>query len=279
MEEADRLPKLVAVFTDRTAASWDTARAEDIKKLRETLPDPKPSHIVFDVGAEHPTERRHPGRGDEAAGALRQSAGGRDRDRRRDRPDDGTGRGGRHHGDARWDRRDAQTRDAPLWPVAVGHFPVRQVEAGPSPGGVQPGDQRQADVQQLALSHLQGRRGAAHPDHRRKRGGCRQLAKRAHTGKDGFGCLVVKPDDVRIENGRTVVRYPNPRTPRARPRKTTFAVSTSSACWAFAIRATRQAASIRSGTRFGPTFRAAASCSLFPAENRSRRKATRPAGT
>ena len=55
VEEAERLPKLVAIVTDRTAASWDAARADEIKKLRESLPDPKPAHIVFDVGADHPT--------------------------------------------------------------------------------------------------------------------------------------------------------------------------------------------------------------------------------
>jgi len=55
VEEADRLPKMVAIFTDRTAASWDATRADEVKKLRETLPDPKPAHTVFDVGADHPT--------------------------------------------------------------------------------------------------------------------------------------------------------------------------------------------------------------------------------
>jgi hypothetical protein len=54
VEEADQLPKLVAVFTDRTAASWD-ARVDDMKKLRETVPGQKPIHMLFDVGADHPT--------------------------------------------------------------------------------------------------------------------------------------------------------------------------------------------------------------------------------
>src|SRR5262245_33000035 len=34
-EDADQFPKLVAVFTDRAAASWDAAQVEDLKKLRE----------------------------------------------------------------------------------------------------------------------------------------------------------------------------------------------------------------------------------------------------
>ena len=55
VEDAERLPKLVAIFTDRTAASWDATRAEEIKKFKETLPDPKPAHLVFAVVADHPT--------------------------------------------------------------------------------------------------------------------------------------------------------------------------------------------------------------------------------
>jgi hypothetical protein len=48
------LPKLVAVFTDRTAASWDPARAEDLKKLRDAMPDPKPVAVVIDFGVDQP---------------------------------------------------------------------------------------------------------------------------------------------------------------------------------------------------------------------------------
>jgi hypothetical protein len=47
--------KLVAVFTDRAAASWDAARADELKKARDALPDPKPAHVVVDVGAEAPS--------------------------------------------------------------------------------------------------------------------------------------------------------------------------------------------------------------------------------
>jgi len=54
IEEAEKLPKLLAVFTDRAAASWDPGQVEDLKKLREKIPDPKPSHAVVDVGAEKP---------------------------------------------------------------------------------------------------------------------------------------------------------------------------------------------------------------------------------
>jgi hypothetical protein len=48
------LQRLAAVFTDRAAASWDAARADDLKKLRDGGPDPKPAHAVVDVGVEAP---------------------------------------------------------------------------------------------------------------------------------------------------------------------------------------------------------------------------------
>ncbi len=54
VEEVDQLPKLLAVFTDRAAASWDSGRVEDLKKLRDKIADPKPAHAVVDVGADQP---------------------------------------------------------------------------------------------------------------------------------------------------------------------------------------------------------------------------------
>src|SRR5262245_60914470 len=51
---AKPLPKYVVVFTDRTAACWDAARVDDLKKLREKIPDPKPEHAVVDVGIDQP---------------------------------------------------------------------------------------------------------------------------------------------------------------------------------------------------------------------------------
>ncbi|QJW95469.1 BatA domain-containing protein [Frigoriglobus tundricola] len=53
-EATEPLPKLVAVFTDRTTASWDPGRTEDLKKLRDTVPDPKPVAVVIDFGADAP---------------------------------------------------------------------------------------------------------------------------------------------------------------------------------------------------------------------------------
>jgi hypothetical protein len=54
MDAPEPLPKLVVILTDRTAASWDPARTEDLKKLRETVPDPKPAHVVVDFGIDQP---------------------------------------------------------------------------------------------------------------------------------------------------------------------------------------------------------------------------------
>jgi len=53
-DDPSQLPKLVAVFTDRTAACWDATRVEELKKLRETIPGPKPTQLVVDVGADQP---------------------------------------------------------------------------------------------------------------------------------------------------------------------------------------------------------------------------------
>jgi hypothetical protein len=55
MDAPEPMPRLVVVFTDRTVASWDPARTEDLKKLRETVPDPKPVHVVIDFGADQPS--------------------------------------------------------------------------------------------------------------------------------------------------------------------------------------------------------------------------------
>jgi hypothetical protein len=49
-EGAEPLPKLVAVFGDRAAASWDANETSGLMAKRDTLPDPKPVHLFFDVG-------------------------------------------------------------------------------------------------------------------------------------------------------------------------------------------------------------------------------------
>ena len=53
-DSAETLPRLVAVFTDRAASSWDPSRLDDLKKLRDAIPSPPPAHVVVDVGTDKP---------------------------------------------------------------------------------------------------------------------------------------------------------------------------------------------------------------------------------
>lgn len=46
--------RLIVLFTDRTTGAWEADRTTDLIKLRDSLPDPKPVHTVFDVGVEQP---------------------------------------------------------------------------------------------------------------------------------------------------------------------------------------------------------------------------------
>jgi Aerotolerance regulator N-terminal len=48
------LPKLVAIFTDRTAEAWKTDRTADLQAGLERIALPKPVLLVFDVGVESP---------------------------------------------------------------------------------------------------------------------------------------------------------------------------------------------------------------------------------
>ena len=56
VEKADPLPRLVAVFTDRTAASWQPDQAAELKAAADALPGGPPAHLVFDVGVETPSD-------------------------------------------------------------------------------------------------------------------------------------------------------------------------------------------------------------------------------
>lgn len=53
-ESQEPMPRLVAVFSDRTAACWDASRTEDLTKLRETIPQPPVAHLFLDVGIDNP---------------------------------------------------------------------------------------------------------------------------------------------------------------------------------------------------------------------------------
>lgn len=52
--EGQKLPSLVALFSDRTAASWDGSRNDDLVRLRDNLPV-EPAHLLADVGVDQPT--------------------------------------------------------------------------------------------------------------------------------------------------------------------------------------------------------------------------------
>ena len=53
-EGSEPLPRVVAVFSDRTAGSWDAGRVEELQKLRDTVPKPAPLQLFFDVGVANP---------------------------------------------------------------------------------------------------------------------------------------------------------------------------------------------------------------------------------
>lgn len=53
-DSSEPLPRLVAVFSDRAAASWQADRAEDLKRALAEVPSPAVAHLFVDVGAEGP---------------------------------------------------------------------------------------------------------------------------------------------------------------------------------------------------------------------------------
>jgi hypothetical protein len=220
VEEGDRLPKLVAVFTDRTASSWDRARAEEIKKLQESLPDPKPAHIVFDVGADHPNnvailaaemkpqvlaanEIAHVTVTVAATGPANEP------------PVEATIKATIKEG----------LKVIPAAPKSV-TVPYGQTRAVAFEfPNLKPGV-HQVQFELAAHDRLQ------FDDFRFltfKVGAARLILtiaeteeaaefwQRAHWGKDGFGCLVVTPNDVFRRDGVTLVRYPNPEDPDGEP--------------------------------------------------------------
>lgn len=50
----EALPRLVAVFSDRTVASWDAARVGELQSLRDRVPAPSVFHAYVDVGVDKP---------------------------------------------------------------------------------------------------------------------------------------------------------------------------------------------------------------------------------
>lgn len=47
-------PRMLAVFSDRTATSWDVNRLTDLQQLRDRVPPPSIYHVYMDVGIEKP---------------------------------------------------------------------------------------------------------------------------------------------------------------------------------------------------------------------------------
>ncbi|WP_020473804.1 BatA domain-containing protein [Zavarzinella formosa] len=50
----EALPRLLAVFSDRTATSWDTARIGELQSMRDRVPLPSIFHAYVDVGVDKP---------------------------------------------------------------------------------------------------------------------------------------------------------------------------------------------------------------------------------
>lgn len=55
-EPSEPLPRLIAVFSDRTTACWDAARVADLIKSRDLVPPPPVAHLFVDVGVDQPTD-------------------------------------------------------------------------------------------------------------------------------------------------------------------------------------------------------------------------------
>jgi Aerotolerance regulator N-terminal len=50
----DPYPRLLAVFSDRTATSWDQGRNAELQSLRDRVPPPSVYHVYVDVGLDKP---------------------------------------------------------------------------------------------------------------------------------------------------------------------------------------------------------------------------------
>lgn len=55
-DSAEPTPRLVAIFSDRTAESWKADRADDLKRARDAVPKPAVAHLFVDVGVDQPAD-------------------------------------------------------------------------------------------------------------------------------------------------------------------------------------------------------------------------------
>lgn len=53
-DSTEPLPRLIALFTDRTVPCWDAGQTESLRKLRESVGEPQPVFVVVDVGSDAP---------------------------------------------------------------------------------------------------------------------------------------------------------------------------------------------------------------------------------
>src|SRR5262249_15070017 len=54
--EGEGLPRLLYIISDRTVASWDPGRVNDLVAQRDRLPAPQVRHIYIDVGVDKPVD-------------------------------------------------------------------------------------------------------------------------------------------------------------------------------------------------------------------------------
>ena len=215
-EAPDPMQKLVAVFTDRTAASWDGGRTADLKKLRDLVPDPKPVHVVFDFGADQPTNvailsvemKPQVVSANQVAG-VRVTVGA-------------VGAAGqsvdatviaRPAGDTRPESAIAKPLTVPNGQTRDFTFEFRK----PKPGlnqwefALRTPDNLAFDNTRFLTFKVGAARRILTITDDRKGAAFWQVA---HLTKDEFDCLVVTPDQVVTERGQTVVRYaPDPAKP------------------------------------------------------------------
>ncbi|CAN5354289.1 hypothetical protein BH11PLA2_BH11PLA2_19750 [soil metagenome] len=55
-EQAEAMPRLVAIFSDRTTACWDAVRMEDLTRIRDAVPAPAVAHLFADIGVDQPSD-------------------------------------------------------------------------------------------------------------------------------------------------------------------------------------------------------------------------------
>jgi hypothetical protein len=212
-DASEAMPKLVAVFTDRAMGSWDTARIEDLKKLRDAVPDPKPVHVVFDFGGDAPAnvgilsaEMKPQVIAANQTASITVSVGVVGGDRPQDVTVFGKLDGAKQP--------ESKAVAVPPGQTRAITFEFRSLKPGlhQVEFSLAAADKLVADnTRFLTFKVGEGRRILTITDDKDSAA----FWQAAHMVKDEFSCLTVLPDDVEIGNGGTpVVRYaPDPKKP------------------------------------------------------------------